>query len=244
MSKQKTQYSYISESDKKDRRMCRMHNICVWFDNNYSLHKGQALNSKDIRAQIRKDLNIVPNDLYGDHRGHGDAIGRHGLNLEHTMHRDERMIVINYSNLRTCLDWLAAGHLKKKPKSLRLEEGRNLSDEELQKISPRHILYYYIKEGVFVDYPEGMTRTAFIESVADNMREEKMTAAKASQLLVLHLDAVVERIKERERKGLSELFRRMESAKKLAAEGNYEEAFLAIFPDMAPEAPKKDHVLK
>ncbi len=100
--------SYVN--DQRDRGK-RQDNISEFFKNNPKM-KGRKLAAKKIRREILANMQDAPTlkgkKIDGDFRAHGDAIGDHGLKLQHTFEidpetgREARVILMNEHNYKIC----------------------------------------------------------------------------------------------------------------------------------------------
>lgn len=232
---------YISEVETEtERRKRRIQNICVWFINNFHIYAGRHLDAREIRKKIRIALDLEPDDIFGDNKANGDAMGKSGLNLVYIRDNGDRMILINQANLQKCKDWLAA-NVGSETREQREQRARDIGDLSLK--SPRYILHYFFKTAIFYEFPDGMAREQFVERLANEFRQRRISAADAALTMVQYGDTIVKQISDRVRPGLSEIFSRINSAKELAEEGDYKAAFLAIYPNLKDESEKSDHYL-
>lgn len=234
-------FEYITEKPYDRRRLRRALNICVWFVKNYekysATHEEIGLCSKQIRALIRQDMKIQVKDIAGDNKGNGDAF--HSLGLKHIKDRDKKglkkLVLFTDENLTICKDYYEAyaKDFNAKEDEIRsvkaiganAAHGRDLTPTELKRASPRHILYYFVKESVY----DGLGPN-YAEKLTNEIRGK--TAAQAATLCTKKMQQIPIDIKNREKPGVSELFKRFDAARDFGLTGNYEEAFFAIFPDL------------
>lgn len=92
-------------------RKDRMHNIAIAVLKISIDHKGAR--TKTLREYIRQQLalpKINGEDLKGDLRAHGDALGGHGLHLDVERRRikgkTERVIMFTDKNVKKCQEFL------------------------------------------------------------------------------------------------------------------------------------------
>jgi hypothetical protein len=90
----------------EDSRVTRAVNIAtIILEVMASSPSSTMIPAKNLRDEIRKRLKLPKLEgekRHGDNRGHGDALGKHCLDLDTEWHNEERMVLLNDANKRKC----------------------------------------------------------------------------------------------------------------------------------------------